>query len=115
MAFLVRDDPYNTYTIFSEILTFFTPWYETYVCVGARGQEIIVFQKVLHTYYMNNPEKHLVSEEIKCQSNKKLSQVITSFQWIMDSCAAESKNLFESLLPKEKLPRNKRYTEYAYI
>ena len=33
----------------------------------------------------------------------------------MDSCAAESKNLFESLLSKEKLPRNKRYTKYAYI
>ena len=42
-----RDHSFSTYAKFSEKLTFLTPWYA--VRVRIRGQEILVFRKILRT------------------------------------------------------------------
>ena len=48
----------NIKTIFlfnkTEKLTFLTPWY-AHVRVRIRGLEMLVFQKILHTYLMDGP------------------------------------------------------------
>ena len=50
----VRGNPLSTYVKFSEKLTFLTPWY-AHLRVLIRGLEMLVFQKILHTYLMDDP------------------------------------------------------------
>ena len=49
-----RDQSLNTYTKFSEKLTFLTPRYAQ-VSVRIRGLEMLVFRKILRTYLMDSP------------------------------------------------------------
>ena len=52
--FTIRDHPVSTYTKFSEKLTFLTPRY-AYVPVRIKRLEIMVFRKILRTYWMDDP------------------------------------------------------------
>ena len=50
---LCRDHSFCTFTKFSEKITFLTPRY-THICVRIRRLEMLVFRKILRTYYMND-------------------------------------------------------------
>ena len=59
--------------IFSENLTFLTPWY-AHVRVRIRGLEMLVFQNILHTYLMDGPYLLFIetrSKETQSVHNKK--------------------------------------------
>ena len=49
-----KDHSFSTYAKFSEKLSFLTPRY-AHVHVRMRGYEMMVFRKILDTYYMNDP------------------------------------------------------------
>ena len=51
---LHRGHPLSTYAKFSEKLTFLIPWH-AYVRVRIRELEMLVFQKILRTYLMDDP------------------------------------------------------------
>ena len=48
------DHSFSAYAKFSGKLTFHTPWYPQ-VCVHIRGWKMLIFRKLLRTYYMNDP------------------------------------------------------------
>ena len=51
---LAWDHPFSRYAKFTEKLTFLSALY-AHVCVGTRGQELIVFQKNLHANWLADP------------------------------------------------------------
>ena len=60
--------PLSTYAIFSEKLTFLTPWYAN-VRVRVRGLERLVFRKILRTYLMDDPfilNSLPLTRDVKC-------------------------------------------------
>ena len=64
-VFGIRGHSLSTYAKFSEKLTFLTPWY-AHVRVRIRGLKMLIAQKILRTYLMDDP---LVYHKISLKSS----------------------------------------------